>query len=132
MQKPTTQGGRKSLTRTHFHPCKLCSKTYNNNYVEIQKLMTQLDGMTLHHLLVSKVFTSKSPMCYSYVPCPPMHPMPPCTFHATPPKKGLANDLLPIWLEPLKLIAFFTTRAMVTPKIGIICEKYQFPRFYVK
>jgi hypothetical protein len=55
-----------------------------------------------------------------------MHLTPTYAPCATPPKKTLGNGLLPI-----KMIASFTTRAMVKMafKIGKI---YQFPRFYVK
>jgi hypothetical protein len=52
---------RAPLTHTCFHPYKFHSETYNNRYAKIQKLMTWLDGATLHHMWVLRIFTSKSP-----------------------------------------------------------------------
>ncbi len=115
-------------------PYKLHWETYNNRYAEIQKMMTQLDGLTLHHLWVSGVFTCKLPVCCSWVPRLLMHLTPPCTLHVTPLKKRLENDPSPIWLKPSKMIASFTTRVMVkmAPKIGILCGRYQFLGYHVK
>jgi hypothetical protein len=117
-----------------LHPCKLHSETYDNTYAKIQKLMTQLDGTTLDHLLISKVLIGKSFVCCSYVLWPFAHLTPPYTLHATSPKKGPRNNPPPIWLKLLKLIASFTTKTMVkmTHKIGFVCKRYQFSGFYVK
>jgi hypothetical protein len=52
-----------------------------------------------------------------------VHFTPPYALHVAPPKEGLRNDLLPIWLKSLKMIASFTTRAMVktTLETSITC-----------
>jgi hypothetical protein len=65
-------------------------------YAKIQKLMTWLDGVALHHFWVFGAFTGKSPVYCSCVMCFLAHLMVPCTPCATPLEKGLGNDPLPI------------------------------------
>jgi hypothetical protein len=53
--------------------------------------MTWLDDVTFYHLLVSRVYIGKSPICCSYVLCPLVHLMPPYTPCATPPEKRVGK-----------------------------------------
>jgi hypothetical protein len=96
--------------------------------------MMWLDDAAFHHLSISRVFISKSLVFCSSILCPRAHLTPPYTPRVTPLEKGLQNGPPPIWLKILKMIASFTIRPMVkmAPKIGVVCERYQFPRFYVK
>jgi len=66
--------------------------------------------------------------------------MPSCAPHASlhplhrTTKKWLGNGPPLIWLKPLKMIAFFTIRAMVktTPETNVYVKDINFPNFYMK
>jgi hypothetical protein len=75
-----------------------------------------------------------SHLCVALMFCALLHTMLPCALHATPLEKGLGNDLPPIYLKPPKMIESFIIRTIMktTFKLGIVCGRYQFLRFYVK